>query len=442
MTDQQLEQRLRNWYRSEIGEAERAPAALQAAVAAIPRPRSTFDRRTTWRFPIMNMPARLAVAAVIGVLAVGGAFFLLRPAPSLVGTPSPTPGLSANPTSEPQSRASSWTATGSMLTPRSGHTATLLPAGTVLVAGGEAGSGSAELYDPSTGSWTGTGSMDTPRFHHTATLLPDGKVLVAGGYEVSDGHRVGLASAELYDPSTGSWTATGSMDTARFLHTATLLTDGKVLVAGGDSGSATLASAELYDPSTGLWAAAASMREARAAQAAVLLPDGEVLVAGGGDFHPNTQVDLASAELYDPGTGAWSAAGVARDSARAATLLRDGRVLAGAELYDPGTGSWTATRTGGNDGTATLLRDGRVLEGGIADRASELYDPGSGSWVRTGSMVAPGPGANHTATLLLDGRVLVAGGSTPFGPPIASAELFDPGSATPVTSPIATGRAP
>ena len=125
----------------------------------------------------------------------------------------------------------SWTPTGSMGTGRSEHTATLLPSGNVLVAGGNGTLSSEELYDPATGTWTATGSMSTTRFQHTATLLANGKVLVAGG-SVEGGSST-LSSAELYDPATGSWTATGSLSTARRLHTATLLPSGQVLVAGG-----------------------------------------------------------------------------------------------------------------------------------------------------------------------------------------------------------------
>ena len=111
------------------------------------------------------------------------------------------------------------------------HTATLLPNGKVLVAGGYNGGAltSAELYDPASGTWTATGSLNTARYDHTATLLPNGKVLVAGG--ISNGSD--LTSAELYDPASGTWTATGSLNTARYEHTATLLPNGKVLVAGG-----------------------------------------------------------------------------------------------------------------------------------------------------------------------------------------------------------------
>src|SRR5438067_1511338 len=152
--------------------------------------------------------------------------------------------------------------TGSLVTARYLHTATLLPNGKVLVAGGFGSSvplASAELYDPASGTWTATGSLGTARYYHTATLLPNGKVLVAEGANSSGD----LASAELYDPASGTWTATGSLGTAREVHTATLLPNGKVLVAGGANSSGALASAELYDPASGTWSATGSLAVAR-----------------------------------------------------------------------------------------------------------------------------------------------------------------------------------
>jgi hypothetical protein len=244
----------------------------------------------------------------------------------------------------------SWSATGDMTSGHGGHMATLLQDGRVLVAGGCCdGSGSyltaAELYDPGSGTWTATGNMVEVRSDATITLLSDGRVLVAGG------QSFGVGTAELYDPNTGAWTATASMAAGRIDHTAVLLPDGRVLVAGGyaydttgNNGTA-LASAELYDPSTGTWTTTGSMAEARAGQTATLLSDETVLVAGGQDIRDNAGIDsLATAELYDPVSGTWTPTAdmVEARYGHLATLLLDGRVLvvgggtaASVELYSP-----------------------------------------------------------------------------------------------------------
>jgi len=333
---------------------------------------------------------------------------------------------------------------------REEHTATPLPGGGVLIAGGfgaRALLASAELYDPGTGFWTLAGRMIEARGGHAATPLRDGKVLVVGG-RGGTGEGVALASAELYDPSSGRWTATGSLRGARVSHTATLLGDGRVLVAGGYSGATTVASAELYDPRNASWAITGAMVAARQAHTATLLLDGRVLVVGGASVSGGMPV---SAEIYDPSSGSWTATGAIAE-ARAqhtATLLPDGTVLiaggggegegsvlATAELYDPKCGSWTAT--GGmiearGSHEAALLSDGTVIAagggggGGPNLASAELYDPGSGSWSATASMDMIR--LSHTATLLPDGRLLVAGGVGGKGDAfavLASAQLYDP----------------
>src|SRR5437660_1709983 len=188
-------------------------------------------------------------------------------------------------------QSETWSETGSLITARDQHTATLLPNGKVLAAGGE-GDASTELYDPGSGTWTATGRLATRRYDHTATLLPNGKVLVAAGFNLSCG---GLASAELYDPASGTWTATGSLAAARLDHTATLLPNDKVLVAGGTKGDRYLADAELYDSASGTWTGTGRLATARGFHTATLLPSGEVLAAGGYNLVSGA---LSSAELY------------------------------------------------------------------------------------------------------------------------------------------------
>jgi len=347
--------------------------------------------------------------------------------------------------------AGTWTATGSLNTPRVDHTATLLRNGKVLVAGGgDLGGGlpdptlaSAELYDPVTGSWSATGSMVHARHDHTATLLSDGRVLVAGGANPSGLQQ----SSELYDPATGRWTATGNLNTARESHAATLLPDGKVLVAGGAGPGSLLASAELYDPATGHWSPTGSMHTAREEHTVTVLARRNVLVAGGCCGPTGA---LASAELYNAATGTWSTTGSLNSARRGhtATVLESGNVLvaggsdggdvmASAELFDLATGSWSATgslNTAREFHTATLLPNhgGEVLVAGgdtlsgvtfVALASAEVYQPTTGAWATQGSMNTAR--TSHTATFLATGKVLVAGGVA--GPPfiaLAGAELF------------------
>ena len=197
--------------------------------------------------------------------------------------------------------AGTWTVAGSMTERRHGHSATLLPNGTVLVVGGYDGrSNSAELYDPITGTWTRTGNLPEPFLGHSDILLSNGTVLIAGGDVPTGPGAIGSAHAAVYDPASGTWTATGNMNTARLAQAATLLPDGRALVSGGRSdggpGSATYASVELYDLDTRLWTPIADMTASRSGHTATLLPDGRVLVVGGVN---DRGVDpLASAELF------------------------------------------------------------------------------------------------------------------------------------------------
>ncbi|ATB34072.1 Kelch repeat-containing protein [Melittangium boletus] len=334
-----------------------------------------------------------------------------------------------------------WFSAGSMTQVRLTPSATLLADGKVLVAAGYTPySGTrlatAELYDPTTGTWSATGSMSAPRWAYTATLLANGSVLVSGGVD-ANGY---LGTAMLYNPTTGTWSATGSMSTLRAYHTATLLADGKVLVVGGFDGVGTheeLKTAELYDPTSGTWSVTGSMSTGRDRHMAVLLTDGKVLVSGGGNRYVGS---LATAELYDPTSGTWSVTGsmVTARQYHAATVLADGQVLvaggagngylATAELYDPTRRTWSATgsmTTARYAHSLTMLADGQVLiSGGNVGGSSgdtskaELYDPTRRTWSATKSMRMSR--YFPTATLLLDGRVLVTGGTS------AEAELYDP----------------
>jgi uncharacterized repeat protein (TIGR01451 family) len=249
------------------------------------------------------------------------------------------------------------------------------------------------------GFFSATGDMSIARLQHTATALSDGTTLLAGGQ-----NNVGfLASAEIYDSAAGAFTATGSMGEARGLPTASLLPNGKVLIAGGFNSISTLASAELYDPTTQIFAGTGSMVTARVIHTATLLPSGKVLMVGGQD---QNSVLLSNAELYDPSTGQFAATGSMSTPRvfHTATLLGSGKVL---------------------------ITGGFSVVGDVSLATAELYDPSTGTFTAsTHSMIQRR--TSHTATILPNGKVLIVGGTdgSISGPVLATAELYDPASDT------------
>jgi N-acetylneuraminic acid mutarotase len=335
--------------------------------------------------------------------------------------------------------------TGNLANARQFHSATLLSSGLVLVAGGDPGSNTAttptaEIYNPSSSTWMSAGSMVTARESHTATLLPNGKVLVAGGFNGNTG-GIFIASAELYDPTTNTWSSTGNMATARSSHTATLLPNGNVLVAGGYNGGGILSSSELYNPSTNTWSSVGNLSSARYLHTAVLLPNGNVLVTGG----VNSSI-IASAELYNPTSNSWTTTGSLATARylNTSTLLPSGNVLvtggstslvniSSAELYDLASGTWSSAgnmSTARIEHTAMLLPTGKVLIAGGGHSgnspavlaSAELYDPVSNVWVLTGSLNSARQA--HTSTLLSNGKVLLVGGLSASSTALASTELY------------------
>ncbi|HSW38196.1 MAG TPA: kelch repeat-containing protein [Acidobacteriota bacterium] len=219
-----------------------------------------------------------------------------------------------------------------MSVPRQNAKAVLLNDGSILIAGGYNGEflTSAELYDPSLRNFNpAQGTMTEARYGHTATLLADGKVLLTGGCNNTQVNEIVcdrfLASAEVFDPATSTFTATGSMSAPRYNHTATMLPDGRILIAGGSDGVSPLASAEIYNPATGTFSRVGAMGAARSNHTASSLPNGDILIAGG-----HSDQYLASVEVFNPLTATFttrlSNLSVPR-ALHAATVLNDGKVL-------------------------------------------------------------------------------------------------------------------
>ncbi len=396
--------------------AAAAPVAVDAraltrslAAAGAARP-SLADRWAGLLGARRLMPLALLVA-LAAAAAVAGALLLrlLDQPPRVFGAFEPVPG---------------WNLSDPL------HAAAPLPDGRVLLLGQGGGpEAPAWLYDPATGRAEPTGSMVPGRYGATLVTLREGRVLVLGGYTNvgQEGTSVDLPSAQLYDPTTGTFADTGRMDRVRRDPTAVVMADGRVLVFGGE-GAAALA--EVYDPERGTFTATGSLRSGRMGARAVALADGRVLVAGGDVEDVDAWRPTATAEIYDPMTGAFTptaSMGAPRDYP-SLTLLADGRVLvaggtnedgelASAEIFDPATGTFAPTgslTTERAAQSATLLADGRVLVAGGSNRygeprTAELYDPASGRFERAGAAA----GAHQFAVPQNDGGVLVLGETPP-----------------------------
>jgi hypothetical protein len=467
MNQDELEQRLRGWYRAEITEGPGAPPALRTAVDAIPTSVSASRARSP---RTLLIAAALAVVGVAGAIAAG-ARVVTPPSdppvvPSHVAVTSPAPSNSVSPSGPPSPDASpiglaspiavepGFSDAGAMSVPRFQHSATLLEDGRVLIAGGRSVAdgihGSTEFWDPVSGSMAAGPSMVVPRFGHTATRLDDGRVVIIGGYGA--GER-GTKVVELWDPATAAFRAAGETVLARDGSLSTvLLRDGRVLIVGGGACqprdlpevsdrircSQDALQTEIWNPATEASAISGTLQEEQDWGDAALLADGRVFMLGGG------HLPTLGAEIYDPAKASWSRGGAPVDNrlgSQSVTLLPDGSVaiiggqtgtlqeeqpttapLASIEVWNPATSSFLragALAVGRERHRAVLLRDGRILvvggfgayEGGSSETAlseAEIWDPATGQTSSAGTS-ATGRGL-HTATLLPDGLVLVAGG--------------------------------
>lgn len=374
----------------------------------------------TPRIPVTVIPTAIGTAAVAGTVTV-----LPATSTRMIGTPIGTTTRTVAPPGGEIEASGGWGGAGSLAQVRSGHTATLLPNGRLLIVGGEGGPGganslaSAEVYDPRTNTWSYGPTLNLGRVAHTTTRLSTDEVLVVGGDTVQpDQPAAPTNSVELFDPATNSWRPGAAAALGRGDHTATILPDGRVLVVGGEALEPStgqrraLASAEVYDPRTNRWAVVEDLGRPRVGHTATVLPDGRVVVSGGETPAVNGQREVTSGvEVFDPATGRWSLSGdlTTGRSGHTATLLPDGRVLV-------------------VGGQTTETRGGRVRLVGVAaaipSATAEVFDPQSGSWRPVASLGTARVG--HSATLLPGGQLLVAGGYALDGDrPLASAERYD-----------------
>jgi hypothetical protein len=352
---------------------------------------------------------------------------------------------------------------------RSGHTALLMPDGKVMLVGGDPCGELPEFFDPATQTFSPGGHMAVARYGETATLLHDGRVLIAGGFgmgtppQIIPGPGPGLATApaavlsaaEVYDPSEDAFTVTGSMSHPHKGHTATLLADGRVLIAGGiDHGGWGHASAdaELFNPPTGTFSTAPPMSSGRAGNSATLLSSGEVLLVGGYCCH--VLDDWSSwpllADLFELASGTFITTGPMsrpRFNPVAIRVAGDDVLVIGGDAHDPNpvyaerfhsaTRSFTplsvnlaplSVNLPQSGFTATTLNNGKiVLLGGATDAgqpvaSSEILDPTTGQIISSTPLTTPRVG--HSATLLSDGRVLVIGGTDVNGNRLSSFEFW------------------
>jgi hypothetical protein len=364
-----FEQRLATRLQAYAATAARRPSqgavarALEAAreVRSGSSPRPMAGRGSRLWLPAAAVLVLLLVAALATVLAAGGWLRFttdVRPSPSDTGIFRAVGMLPSG--TQPQAIVSQ-------------------PDGGALVVARQGPLGSIFRFDPASGSFTQVGAMQTPRILPATVTLPGGRLLmVGGGHDIEQSLPAGGYRAEIFDPGGGESILTGSTVEPRAWGTATLLEDGRVLVAGGEAQGAAVATAELFDPRSGTFVATGSMSRPRSYHAAILLDDGRVLIVGGaGSDEP------LSAELYDPETGTFGPAGpmaVPLATDFSATRLDDGRVLL----------------VGGWDDHGSLLA------------AAQVYDPDTGRFTQTGSL--PAPRMRHSAALLADGRVLIVGG--------------------------------
>jgi N-acetylneuraminic acid mutarotase len=365
-----------------------------------------------------------------------------------------------------------WLHAGDLIEPRNATNAVVVGTGQVLVVGSDYqtswlsacgastdGSDSVEIGDPATGIWEKTTSLSSLRDDPALVALPDGRALLTGG---AAGENVGwsaFSSTYIFDPTTGLWSRSGLLNTARTAVAATVLADGRVLVAGGMFMDRTspdpprlLDTSELWDPGSGTWSRTGGLTHARVGASAVTLADGRVLIVGGAASLEGARNEQGSAEVYDPTTGRWSPAGTLATARSGFVLvaLRDGgAIIAGGfgglgttgyarlsttERFDPLSNTWSAADdlpfpVAGAAGT--MLHDGRVLLAGGSVREPDyddagayvsgltadaaLFDPETGQWIATTPM--PSPRAGASAVSLADGSVVFVGGSASEGEP-------------------------